>query len=93
MQIGIQEYQPIWYTLTKMLQCIVSFTLKRCNLMLALSPTCLQHKPSAYLLATFSISEVGRTERQTDGRTDGRTDRQTDRRTLPSTLSPSLRGR
>ena len=28
---------------------------KKCNLTLAVSPTCSQHKPSAYLLATFSI--------------------------------------
>ncbi len=29
---------------------------KKCNLMLAVSPTCPQHKPSAYLLTTFSIT-------------------------------------
>ncbi len=29
---------------------------KKCNLTLAVSPTCPQHKPSAYLLATFSIT-------------------------------------
>ncbi len=34
-----------------------------------------------------------RDSRHTDGRTDGQTDGQTDGRTLPSTLSPSLRGR
>ncbi len=29
---------------------------KKCNLKLAVSPTYPQHKPSAYLLATFSIT-------------------------------------
>ncbi len=30
--------------------------LQKCNLTLAVSPTCSQHKPSAYLLAILSIS-------------------------------------
>ncbi len=35
---------------------IVRFKNKKCNLTLAVSPTCPQHKPSAYLSAAFSIT-------------------------------------
>ncbi len=48
--------------------------------------------PSGGITAIFRFSRE-RSDRQKDGRTDRQTDGRVDRRTLPSTLSPSLRGR